>query len=258
MDLIAGIPTEMPFFGMDFGPDVGEDESESMQFFDDGTGYDIISGYDYYNNEEWTDTTEFNWTATNDSSTLIFHEYDEFYQEYNDTVTVAYEITDISSETYLSISADFDYCEFIVTDDDDYVNEDSCYADIEQGLGITDIESITIDFWMDMRYVGPLSIAGETGLYPDEFNLHSPYPNPFNPTTTLQFELGSAGDVSVDVFDVSGRKIRNLHNGFTTLGQHEIIWDARDNHGRPVSSGVYIFKVNMYGNIKTAKTLFLK
>ncbi len=256
LGLIAGVPTEIPFFGEDFGPDVGEDETMSMQFFEDGTGYEIYSEEDYYYN--W-DTTEFDWSATNDSLTLIFHEFDEdYYEEYDDTVTVAYEIIYLDSGTYVNISADFDFCEFIVNDDDDYINEDSCYADLEQFLSIIDIESITIDFWMEMSYVGPLAIDGEIGLYPDEFILHSAFPNPFNPTTTLKYELGSAGPVSIDVFDVNGRKIRSLYNGISAPGLHEIRWDARDNHGKQVSSGVYLFKVKMDGKVKTAKTLLLK
>ncbi len=259
IDLVAGVPTEMSFFSGDFGPDVGEDETMSTQYFDDGTGYEIYSGFDEYYYDEWTDTTEFDWSATNDSLTLIFHEFDEYYyEEYDDTVTVAYEIMILDSGTYVYMSADFDLCEFIVSDDDDYTNEDSCYADIERGLGITDIESITIDFWMEMIYVGPLTIAGEIGLYPDGFILHRTYPNPFNPTTTLKYELGSAGSVSIDVFDVNGRKIRSLYNGISSAGPHEIRWNARDNQGRQMSSGVYLFKVNVDGKVQTAKMLLLK
>jgi hypothetical protein len=164
----------------------------------------------------------------------------------------------LDSGIYVYMSADFDLCEFIVSDDDDYTNEDSCYADIERGLGITDIESIIIDFWMEMIYVGPLTIAGEIGLYPDGFILHRAYPNPFNPTTTLKYELGSAGSVSIDVFDVNGRKIRSLYNGISSAGQHEIRWNARDNQGRQMSSGVYLFKVNVDGKVQTAKMLLLK
>ncbi len=128
----------------------------------------------------------------------------------------------------------------------------------EMQFGITDIQDITVDFSMEMSYNGPLAIAGEIVLQPDEFIIHRAYPNPFNPTTTLKYEMGSAGPVSIDVLDVSGRKIRSLYNGIQSPGQHEIRWDARDDRGRSMSSGVYLFKVNVNGKQQTAKTLLLK
>jgi flagellar hook assembly protein FlgD len=111
---------------------------------------------------------------------------------------------------------------------------------------------------MEMSYSGPLAIAGEIGLQPGQFKLHQAYPNPFNPTTTLKYEMGSAGPVSIDVFDVNGRKIRSLYNGIQIPGQHEIRWNAKDDRGRSMSSGVYLFKVNVNGKTHTAKTLLLK
>ena len=274
MDLVAGTPFEMPFLADDFGPDPGEDESFYFQFFDDSTGYEIWSSVDedYYGYYEYSDTTEFQWSATDDSVNIIFPGYYDYYGYYyyyydttyyyyyyeeSDTISLAYEVTD----DMLSLSAEFDFCEMM---GDDYYyyyyyyDSLNCYDIFEMQYGITDIEDIAMNFWMEMSYTDPLAIAGEIGLQPGQFKLHQAYPNPFNPTTTLKYEMGSAGPVSINVFDVNGRKIRSLYNGIQIPGQHEVRWDAKDDRGRSMSSGVYLFNVNVGGKTQTAKTLLLK
>ena len=259
MDLVADTPFEMPILADDSGPDPGDDETMTFQFFEDGTGLEIWSGIEedyYYGYYEYSDTSEIEWSATDDSITLIFMYYDDYYgYEESDTISLAYEVTD----DMLSLSAEFDFCE-MMGDDYYYYYYDSlnCYDMFEMQFGIMDIQDITLDFWMEMSYSGPLAIAGEIGLQPGQFKLHQAYPNPFNPTTTLKYEMGSAGPVSIDVFDVNGRKIRSLYNGIQIPGQHEIRWDAKDDHGRSMSSGVYLFKVNVNGKQQTAKSLLLK
>ena len=259
MDLVADTPFEMPILADDSGPDPGDDETMTLQFFEDGTGLEIWSGIEedyYYGYYEYSDTSEIEWSATDDSITLIFmHEGYYYGYEESDTISLAYEVTD----DMLSLSAEFDFCENM-EDDYYYYYYDSlnCYDMFEMQFGIMDIQDITLDFWMEMSYSGPLAIAGEIGLQPGQFKLHQAYPNPFNPTTTLKYEMGSAGSVSIDVFDVNGRKIRSLYNGIQIPGQHEIRWDAKDDHGRSMSSGVYLFKVNVNGKQQTAKSLLLK
>ena len=259
IDLVAGTPFQMPFLENDFSPDPDENESLYFQFFEDGTGLEIWSGIEedyYYGYYEYSDTSEFEWSATDDSISLFFSYYDYYYgYEESDTISLAYEVTD----DMLSLSAEFDFCE-MMGDDYYYYYYDSlnCYDMFEMQFGITDIQDITLDFWMELSFVGPLGIAGEIALQPGQFKLHQAYPNPFNPTTTLKYEMGSAGPVSIDVFDVNGRKIRSLYNGIQIPGQHEIRWDAKDDHGRSMSSGVYLFKVNVNGKQQTAKSLLLK
>ena len=259
MDLVADTPFEMPILADDSGPDPGDDETMTWQFFEDGTGLEIWSGIEedyYYGYYEYSDTSEIEWSATDDSITLIFMYYDDYYgYEESDTISLAYEVTD----DMLSLSAEFDFCE-MMGDDYYYYYYDSlnCYDMFEMQFGIMDIQDITLDFWMEMSYSGPLAIAGEIGLQPGQFKLHQAYPNPFNPTTTLKYEMGSAGPVSINVFDVSGHKIRSLYNGIQIPGLHEVRWDAKNDNGRSMSSGVYLFKVNVNGKTHTAKTLLLK
>ena len=151
------------------------------------------------------------------------------------------------------ISIEEDYCDIM---DVEYYDE--CDEMIESMYGIEDLEEAIIEIWVELSYNGSLAIAGDIGLQPKEFILHQAYPNPFNPTTTLKYEIGSAGPVSINLFDVSGRKIRSLYNGIQIPGQHEVRWDAKDDRGRSMSSGVYLFNVNVGGKTQTAKTLLLK
>jgi flagellar hook assembly protein FlgD len=68
-------------------------------------------------------------------------------------------------------------------------------------------------------------------------------PNPFNPRTTVKFSVEEASQVTVDVYDVRGRVIAHLHDGFVGAGLHEIIWEGIDTHGKNVSSGVYFIRM---------------
>ena len=75
---------------------------------------------------------------------------------------------------------------------------------------------------------------------PDNFALHKPYPNPFNPKTRIAFSVAQQGKVKLSVFDMSGRLIRTLKNAPMGVGNYEAEWDAKDNDGNKVSTGVYL------------------
>jgi hypothetical protein len=69
--------------------------------------------------------------------------------------------------------------------------------------------------------------------------LHPPAPNPFNAVTTFRFDLADEGHVVLRIYDVSGRRVRTLLNGFRTRDRHSVIWDGLDDTGTPAASGVY-------------------
>ncbi len=76
-----------------------------------------------------------------------------------------------------------------------------------------------------------------------ETRLMSASPNPFNPATTIAFELAAPGQVSITVYDVSGRMIRSLVDGHLPAGMHEVTWNGRDRSGATVASGVYFYRL---------------
>nr|MEE4268423.1 T9SS type A sorting domain-containing protein [Candidatus Krumholzibacteria bacterium] len=92
---------------------------------------------------------------------------------------------------------------------------------------------------METQELGP--VGAQDGLKFD--SQISAYPNPFNPQTTIAFELPHSGFVSGAVYDLRGRCVRNLWSGQAIQGRQEWIWNGRDNEGRTVPSGVYLVQV---------------
>ncbi len=80
---------------------------------------------------------------------------------------------------------------------------------------------------------------------PKKHELQQNYPNPFNPTTTIEYSLSAQANVRVTVFDVNGKQVRQLVNGIKTAGRHSVLWDARDDSGKMVSSGVYFYRLEV-------------
>jgi hypothetical protein len=71
------------------------------------------------------------------------------------------------------------------------------------------------------------------------------YPNPFNPTTTVNFALPEAGRVKLAVYDLRGRLVRTLADENYGVGSHRVPWDGKDAHGNPLASGVYFGKLTL-------------
>ena len=78
---------------------------------------------------------------------------------------------------------------------------------------------------------------------PDNFELTQNYPNPFNPETKIRFQLPAGGRVVLMIFDVLGRQVRTLVAGERESGYHEVVWDARNDAGKQVSSGIYYYRI---------------
>ena len=90
----------------------------------------------------------------------------------------------------------------------------------------------------------PVSIKSSFNEIPTQFMLYQNSPNPFNPTTSIRFDLPVSQYVNLRVFDVAGRLIKTLiHDSHIEAGQHVIMWDGRDDSGRPVVSGVYFYRL---------------
>lgn len=82
-------------------------------------------------------------------------------------------------------------------------------------------------------------------------------PNPFNPSTTISFELAAAARATLDVFDVNGRFIRRLVDARLASGTHQAPWDGADEHGRPVASGVYFYRLSVDGGVVATRKMAL-
>jgi tetratricopeptide (TPR) repeat protein len=88
--------------------------------------------------------------------------------------------------------------------------------------------------------------------------LESNYPNPFNPETTILFSTENVGNVEINVYNIRGQRIRNLVNDFFEAGHHQVVWNGRDNSDREVSSGIYLYRMNVGDFVETRRMVLLK
>ena len=100
----------------------------------------------------------------------------------------------------------------------------------------------------------------ETGINgaPPVFSLAQNHPNPFNPATTIRFNLAEAQTVNLTVYSVDGRQIANLVDEAMPAGQHEAIWMGRDDSGRLVAAGTYIYRLQTGAFTEMKRMLLLK
>jgi endonuclease I len=96
------------------------------------------------------------------------------------------------------------------------------------------------------------------GTTANTFHLSGNAPNPFNPSTTIRFELPHRGNVRLSVYDLSGRLVAVLVDGVLGPGLHDAVWTGRDGHGVPVGSGVYFCRMEAEGFTGTTKMVLLK
>lgn len=88
---------------------------------------------------------------------------------------------------------------------------------------------------------------------PEKVTLHSAYPNPFNPQTTIRFDLPKSCRICLQIYNAQGQLVRTLANDQEEAGHHRVIWNGEDEQGNPVESGVYLYKFtidNEYSEIK--------
>jgi flagellar hook assembly protein FlgD len=78
-------------------------------------------------------------------------------------------------------------------------------------------------------------------------------PNPFNPRTTIRFDLPAAGTVRLAIYDVAGRLVKVLVEGEIPAGSHEAVWDGRDSAGRGMASGGYFARLQAGGKVETVR-----
>ncbi len=86
----------------------------------------------------------------------------------------------------------------------------------------------------------------------------SNYPNPFNPTTTIEYSVPETGNVSIDIYNILGQRVDTLINSEHSKGTHTIQWDGVDDNQNALSSGIYFYKVSQNGKSVTKKIVMMK
>jgi hypothetical protein len=132
------------------------------------------------------------------------------------------------------------------------------------------VEDGTYYYWLQNvdldgsnAFHGPVSVVfsitgnGGTPPIPTATQLDNAYPNPFNPNTTIRYQLEGAGKVKIEIYNTRGQLVRSFEKGHDAAGHYGIVWDGRDSSGRELPSGVYLYKMSC-GKYSSSKKMVLK
>ncbi len=101
--------------------------------------------------------------------------------------------------------------------------------------------------------------VGETEeLLPSAFSLKQNYPNPFNPTTTIEFSLARAGEVTLSIYNLLGQRVTRVSFGQLAAGEYAYTWDGKNDNRQPVTSGIYLYRLETPFGIQAKKMTLLK
>jgi len=118
--------------------------------------------------------------------------------------------------------------------------------------------------WLRPSSWGYLLVGEPTVAIDDEvqtaikFELYDNFPNPFNPTTNIKFQIPAAGPVQLVVYDMLGNKIKTIVNERRTAGEYDVQWDGTNDMGINVSTGLYFYKLTSDNHVATKKMMFIK
>jgi hypothetical protein len=109
-----------------------------------------------------------------------------------------------------------------------------------------------------VRYGTLTSVTDKTKLIPTTYSLLQNYPNPFNAGTVIRFSLSHSADVTLTIYDLLGREVRVLGKQALFAGDHSMFWDGKDDEGRVLPSGVYLYRLMGKDIMVTRKAFLLK
>ena len=148
--------------------------------------------------------------------------------------------------------------EFEVQFDDNLNNSSIIMSMASYATGDAGANPLTTVFHGFGQFTGYYVALDEEVSIPGEFALHPNFPNPFNPTTMIAYDLPDASDVQLDIYDLMGRNINTVVNKNQSVGRHFVIWNANDYLGNQVSAGVYLYRLQAGNKIFTRKMILMK
>ena len=128
------------------------------------------------------------------------------------------------------------------------------YTDAVVEFGLLSIDEMMISF--GLYFPGGQLNSDINDISPDKHLLHSNFPNPFNPITSLRYDLPEDGLVNITIYDMMGRIVKTLVNSSQTAGYKSIKWNATNHRNEPVSAGLYLYMIQA-GEFRQAKKMVL-
>jgi hypothetical protein len=230
----------------------------------DSSGYSYVTGPSFasYSDTNYYDLVVIKYAPNGDTSWV--RTYDSGYEEVPVDIAIGrsgavYIIGNVWSNRYFS---DFLISKFASNGNLDWTTRyDGANGgdDYLHALAIDKWENIFVTGRSDNRFTTVKFVQSETGVednktsLPGESMLLTSYPNPFNAQTTIRYTLPAASDITLDVFDITGRKIETLVSGHQEAGEHQVVWNAE---GKP--SGVYFYRIKTAEIVKTERCVLLK
>ena len=208
-----------------------------------------VSDSIFVNSDNISSSYTFNWTESKDVDNEIIT-----YLLYAKTGPGTFEIIQDSTATSLPIS----YLDFAENAFENYPMLANVL--VEFTVRATDgIDTVNIDgdnrllFIDRYEYLSTLNTS-----VPTEFALHDNYPNPFNPTTKIRFDLPESRDVNMIIYNMLGQKINEFKMYGLDAGYHSLSWNATNSFGDPLGAGVYFYQLQTKDFVKTKKMILLK
>ena len=93
---------------------------------------------------------------------------------------------------------------------------------------------------------------------PTVFALHNNYPNPFNPITNIHYDIPEVSEVTLEIYNVMGQRVRTLVQGTHEPGRYQIVWNATNDLGQGLSSGMYVYRIQAGDFVSVKKLVLMK
>jgi len=142
---------------------------------------------------------------------------------------------------------------FVFLDDDDYGSA-AGQTDGGGDLTYSALRYAALDLEFQEEFTG--SSSDDVTVTPNAELLGQNYPNPFNPTTSIAYNMLEEGNISIEVFNIKGQKVKTLINEHMTIGDYTIVWEGTNDNNQKVSSGIYFYKMKS-GNYSSTKKMIL-
>jgi hypothetical protein len=175
-----------------------------------------------------------------------------YYKSYDSTGTTQFTMppSAIGNECTVGEKADIMYC----------IQEDLRSGHIlNESTGKMYIRPYIAPSAEDKYTFNPTSASSEQqGLTPKNFSLSQNFPNPFNPSTTINFQIPTKGTVKLKIYNLLGQEIIELVNAEMDAGVHQIVWNGKNKTNVQVASGLYFYRLTSGQNFSTKKMVLIK
>ena len=108
------------------------------------------------------------------------------------------------------------------------------------------------------QFSSDMLTTNDNETLPGKFALHPNYPNPFNPSTVISYDIAKSSDVSLVIYDMRGRTVNTLIRQDQNAGRYMVNWHGDDHFGNQVSAGVYIYKLQAGAKVFSRKMILMK